>query len=131
MAANGGAALVIDYGHDATAFGDTLQAVRRHQFDDLLEAPGEADLTAHVDFTALATAASSAGAFVRPLMNQGEFLIRLGLSARVAKLAEGKDDATRRDIEKAATRLAGPQAMGRLFKVLAFSAPGLQLPAFD
>jgi SAM-dependent MidA family methyltransferase len=64
-------------------------------------------------------------------MNQGEFLIRLGLSARVAKLAEGKDDATRRDIEKAATRLAGPQAMGKLFKVLAFSAPGLQLPAFD
>jgi SAM-dependent MidA family methyltransferase len=127
----GGAALAIDYGYRGAALSDTLQAVRRHAYDDPLSAPGEADLTAHVDFGALAAAAEAAGARPRPLLDQGEFLMRLGLAERAERLARGKDDATRAAIATAARRLAAPDAMGRLFKVLAVSAPGLALPAFD
>src|SRR5690606_8073182 len=79
LAKAGGAALAIDYGSDRIGYGDTLQAVRQHQYVDPLAAPGEADLTAHVDFTALAKAASAGGAEPRPIITQGAFLTRLGL----------------------------------------------------
>ena len=131
LASQGGALLVIDYGYQGPAVGDTLQAVRRHAYDDPLAAPGEADLTAHVDFGALSEAASAAGATPRPLLDQGAFLMRLGLAERAERLARGKDDTTRAAIATAARRLAAPDAMGRLFKVLAISRPGLALPAFD
>jgi NADH dehydrogenase [ubiquinone] 1 alpha subcomplex assembly factor 7 len=131
LVAEGGAALIVDYGYDGSGGGDTLQAVRRHQFDDPLAAPGEADLTTHVDFAALRGAASAAGAAVRPLVGQGAFLMRLGLAERAAVLARGKDAATQGAISAAVERLAGEGAMGTLFKVLALSAPGLALPAFD
>ena len=131
LAKDGGAALVIDYGYAGPAFGDTLQAVRKHRYDDPLAAPGEADITAHVDFTALARAAGEAGAVARPLVTQGAFLNRLGLSARVEALSRGKDRSTAASIAAAAERLAGPRAMGDLFKVLAVASPGLALPAFD
>ncbi len=52
LKAFGGTALAIDYGHLVTGFGDTLQAVRMHEFDPPLAHPGEADLTSHVDFEA-------------------------------------------------------------------------------
>jgi NADH dehydrogenase [ubiquinone] 1 alpha subcomplex assembly factor 7 len=131
MGQDGGAVLVIDYGYEGPAFGDTLQAVRRHAYVDPLAEPGEADLTAHVDFAALARAAAEAGAIPRPLITQGDFLRRLGIAARAERLAAGKDAATRDAIAMAAARLVAPDAMGDLFKVLALSHSGLALPAFD
>ena len=131
IATDGGAALVIDYGYEGPAFGDTLQAVRAHAYDDPLAAPGEADLTAHVDFAALARAATEAGAAPRRLITQGDFLRRLGIAARAERLAAGKDAATRDAIGAAVHRLTAPEAMGDLFKVLAVSQSGLALPGFD
>jgi SAM-dependent MidA family methyltransferase len=131
LARNTGAALIIDYGYEGPAAGDTLQAVARHRYVPPLESPGEADLTAHVDFAALADAARAAGALPRSLLTQGEFLARLGLEARAATLKRGKDPATVAAIDSAVARLAGPEAMGNLFKVLAISSRGLALPAFD
>lgn len=131
IAQQGGAALVVDYGYEGPAFGDTLQAVRAHAYADPLAAPGEADLTAHVDFAALAAAAAKAGAVPRRLLDQGTFLRRIGLEQRARRLAAGKDAATEAAIAAAVERLAGPAAMGTLFKVLAVGAPGLALPAFD
>jgi NADH dehydrogenase [ubiquinone] 1 alpha subcomplex assembly factor 7 len=131
IAEAGGAALIIDYGSDRPGYGDTLQAVRDHKYADPLADPGEADLTAHVDFAALAKVAADAGARPRPILTQGEFLTRLGLITRAQALAKDKDEATRQAIATAGERLAGPKAMGELFKVLAVGAPGLTLPAFD
>ncbi|MEX0852056.1 MAG: class I SAM-dependent methyltransferase [Bauldia sp.] len=131
LAGQGGAALIIDYGSGRPGYGDTLQAVRNHAYDNPLATPGEADLTAHVDFVALARAASAAGAHCRAVMSQGEFLVRLGLVERANVLGRGKDTKTRDMIAAAMERLATPKAMGDLFKVLAVSAPGLKLPVFD
>lgn len=131
LARLGGAALVIDYGSDRPGFGDTLQAVQAHQYADPLAEPGEADLTAHVDFTALAKAARASGAETRPVITQAVFLDRLGLARRAGTLMAGKDEATRKAIEAAVERLTGPKAMGDLFKVLAIGSPGLALPGFD
>ena len=83
----GGVALIIDYGHERSAPGDTLQAVRGHRFTPLLADPGEQDLTTHVDFEAVAKAASSAGAAVTSLVPQGEWLIRLGIESRAQALS--------------------------------------------
>jgi len=131
LSRSGGAALIIDYGYEGPAIGETLQAVARHRYVDPLESPGEADLTAHVDFAALATAARREGGEPRPLMTQGEFLVRLGLGERADGLKRGKDAATVVSVDAAVSRLAGPEAMGNLFKVLAISSRGLVLPAFD
>ncbi|HVY21565.1 MAG TPA: class I SAM-dependent methyltransferase [Bauldia sp.] len=128
---SGGAALIVDYGAAQPGTGSTLQAVRAHNYDDPLATPGEADVTAHVDFAALARAASAAGAEVRTLIGQGDFLIRLGLVDRANVLGRGKDQKTRDAIASGIERLAAPKAMGTLFKVLAVSAPGLKLPLFD
>ena len=86
VARDGGAALVIDYGHAESAAGDTLQAVGGHAFADPLAAPGEVDLTAHVDFEALAQAAESMGARVTGRSSRREFLRRLGIETRAAAL---------------------------------------------
>ena len=74
ITAEGGAALIIDYGHAEHGFGDTLQAVRSHSYDDPLAHPGAVDLTAHVDFAALAKAAAKAGAAPREIIDQATFL---------------------------------------------------------
>ncbi len=131
LTSHGGAALVVDYGHDGPAFGDTFQAVAEHRYQDPLAAPGEADLTAHVDFGALAEAARRVGALPRRLVTQGDFLIRLGLRQRAERLGRDKDDATRARIASEVRRLTDPKAMGTLFKVLAVSSHGLALPVFD
>jgi NADH dehydrogenase [ubiquinone] 1 alpha subcomplex assembly factor 7 len=131
LKSDGGAALVVDYGSASPGTVSTLQAVRAHKYDDPFAAPGEADITAHVDFAALARAATEAGAIARPLMRQGEFLIRLGLVERANVLGRDKDTAARDAIAAGIERLAAPKAMGDLFKVLAISAPGLLLPVFD
>jgi len=88
LAAQGGAALIIDYGHARSGFGDTLQAVREHAYADPLADPGEADLTAHVDFALLASAARSAGATVLGPVLQGDFLRALGIDARAATIRQ-------------------------------------------
>jgi NADH dehydrogenase [ubiquinone] 1 alpha subcomplex assembly factor 7 len=102
--------------------------MRRHAFADPLEAPGEADLTAHVDFQALAEAAAQAGAAAHGPVTQGAFLEALGLGARAAQLKTAAP-ARATEIDAAVGRLAGPDQMGTLFKALALTAPGLGAPA--
>lgn len=122
---HGGAALVIDYGHTATAIGDTLQAVKAHRYHSALADPGAVDITAHVDFEAIATAAREMGAKVFGPVPQGAWLTRLGITVRAAQLAAGKDEAQAKTIQGAVNRLIAPDAMGLLFKVLAFTHPAL------
>jgi NADH dehydrogenase [ubiquinone] 1 alpha subcomplex assembly factor 7 len=124
----GGAALIIDYGYDTPPIGDTLQAVRGHHFVDTLDAPGEADLTAHVDFGALARSAGGAGASVHGPMNQGDFLISLGLLERAGRLGKNADKSTREALRVAVERLAGAEQMGTLFKVIAITRTSVALP---
>lgn len=130
----GGALLVIDYGYDSRQFGATLQAVRSHRFAGPLSDPGEADLSAHVDFCALTRVARAAGAAVHGPVPQGIWLTRLGIYERAAKLSEKASESQRAAIDSALRRLAGEkegspaETMGRLFKVLAVTAPGLAVP---
>jgi SAM-dependent MidA family methyltransferase len=132
-AAAGGAALIIDYGHVKSATGDTFQAVRCHRHANPLASPGLTDLTAHVDFEALGKAAQEAGARVHGPVEQGTWLKRLGIEARAAALLANATASQRADIAAALRRLTGtgPNQMGSLFKVMAFSAPAItHLPGF-
>jgi SAM-dependent MidA family methyltransferase len=132
IAKHGGAALVIDYGHAKSAFGDTLQAVCDHNFADPLAEPGAADLTAQVDFAALAQTAARGGAQVHGPIAQGAFLRRLGIEQRATRLRLRATPQQAADIDAALARLTAPEAMGELFKVLAISHPDLgALPGFD
>jgi NADH dehydrogenase [ubiquinone] 1 alpha subcomplex assembly factor 7 len=132
VAQHGGAALIIDYGHAETAPGDTLQAVRGHKFADPLSCPGEADLTTQVDFAALARTARRAGAATHGPLGQGEFLRRLGIAARAARLKASATPQQAADIDAALARLTAADQMGELFKVLGMSDPKLgALPGFD
>ncbi len=124
----GGAALIVDYGHERQGFGDTLQAVRAHGYHPVLERPGEADLTAHVDFPALAEAARSAGATAYGPVEQGTFLEALGITARAERLCAKADPDQAAAIHKARERLTGEDAMGRLFKALALVASDAPAP---
>ena len=122
LAANGGAALIIDYGHAGGDKGDTLQAVRAHRFSYVLDHPGEQDLTAHVDFATLAEAAHRGGAQVSRVVSQGTWLETLGIAARAMALAAKNPQDTER-IAAARRRLCDEGEMGRLFKVMALTAP--------
>ena len=122
------AALFIDYGHGKSGFGDTLQAVRAHRYADPLGAPGETDLTAHVDFGALKHDAETLGLRAYGPMPQGEFLLRLGLIERRSRLLEASSPEQRESIGSGAARLADPRQMGVLFKVLALTSDGLAPP---
>jgi NADH dehydrogenase [ubiquinone] 1 alpha subcomplex assembly factor 7 len=128
LAAHGGAALIIDYGHAKAAPGDTLQAVRGHRFAPVLADPGEQDLTAHVDFEAVAEAARGAGAAVSSLAPQGEWLERLGIARRAATLARANPERSD-EIAAALHRLVHPDQMGSLFKVVALHSPAWPEPA--
>jgi len=128
LAQCGGVALVIDYGHERSAPGDTLQAVRAQAFAPVLASPGEQDLTAHVDFEALGKAARDAGAQVTPVVGQGEWLNRLGIGARAAALA-GSNAERAQELAAAVQRLTGRDAMGQLFKVMAVHSPDWPRPA--
>ncbi len=120
IARNGGAALIIDYG-DWGSKGDTFQAVRDHGYADPLASPGLADLTAHVDFAALAHAARPAQ---HAFATQGEVLLRLGIAARSAQLAQGLAGDALASHLAALQRLTSPSEMGQLFKVLALVPDG-------
>jgi SAM-dependent MidA family methyltransferase len=128
IAQKGGAALLIDYGHGKSSPGDTLQAVRGHRFSPVLESPGEQDLTAHVDFEAVAREAIEAGAAVTPLVSQGEWLTRLGIKARAQALSSANPE-RRLEIDEAIERLVAPDKMGSLFKVLGLHSANWPSPA--
>jgi NADH dehydrogenase [ubiquinone] 1 alpha subcomplex assembly factor 7 len=125
---HGGAALLIDYGPTESGFGDSLQAMRAGQPVDPLSAPGEVDITAHVDFATFAAAARAAGAVAHGPLPQGVFLQRLGFMTRAAMLAR-LDPARAQAQLAAAHRLTAPEAMGRLFKALALCDSNLPIPA--
>ncbi len=123
-----GAALIIDYGHFPSRPGPSLRAVRRHRPAPVLAAPGAADLSADVDFAALAEAARAAGAAVWGPVSQRRFLAALGAEARLAVLAAHAAPAPRWDLESGLQRLLDPQQMGAAYKVLALTSPGLPVP---
>lgn len=110
--------MIIDYGHERTGAGDTLQAVSAHAFADPWTAPGTRDLTAHVDFEAIATTARAAGVRVYGPVGQGAWLRAMGIDLRAAALAKAAPARTE-EIVLARERLTAPEQMGRLFKVLA------------
>ena len=123
-----GAALVLDYGPERSIAGDSLQALAHGRPADPLASPGEADLTAHVDFAAIAAAALRQGASVHGPIPQGVFLTRLGLFQRTDRLARGQPPARAMALLDSARRLAEPDHMGRLFKTLAICSPQCATP---
>lgn len=131
LAAQGGAALFIDYGPAESGPGDSLQALSGHRAANPLADPGSVDITAHVDFAAVAAAARAAGATVEGPLPQGIFLQSLGLVTRASMLARAAP-ATAGFQLSAAQRLIAPEGMGRLFKALAIRHPALpSLPGFE
>jgi SAM-dependent MidA family methyltransferase len=134
IARSSGAALIVDYGERQTKLGNTLQAVREHEFADPFELPGETDLTSLVDFEVLGAVTKEEGARVFGPIGQGVFLRRLGIEPRAQRLKKRADAKTCADIDTALARLVGesPRQMGDLFKVLVFSHPNLPIPpGFD
>lgn len=122
LASQGGAALFIDYGHTELREGSTLQAVRAHEKVDPFETPGEADLTAHVDFATLAELAQAMGARWLGTIGQGQWLKALGADARARGLGQVAP-AHATAIWVAKERLVAPEQMGTLFKVMGLAAP--------
>ena len=119
IAAHGGAALIVDYGYGSEAgFGETLQALKAQAYAGLLDAPGEADISAHVDFAALAQAAREAGAATYGPIGQGDLLLKLGIAQRAKKLGAPED----------LDRLTSAAQMGTLYKVLAILPAGAAKP---
>ena len=118
-----GAALIIDYGHLRSDAGDTFQAIARHSFADPLKNPGLADVTAHVDFQALARAAEDLGVRVHGPVTQGDFLRRLGIETRAVTLMGKASSEVANDISAALKRLtdSGRDGMGSMFKAMALS----------
>ena len=127
IVANGGAALIIDYGYEQRGFGETLQAVRSHAYDEILATPGEADLSAHVDFSALAEGARRGGACTHGPVAQGSFLREIGIEARRKQLALANPAHTA-EIEAGIARLLDAEAMGGLFKVMCVVPPDAPTP---
>jgi NADH dehydrogenase [ubiquinone] 1 alpha subcomplex assembly factor 7 len=119
---------VIDYGPAYPTTGPTLQALRRHQRHEVLDQPGSADLTAHVDFQSLAQSAVAAGCTAHGPVEQGAFLGALGIELRAAQLAESAPGAAAA-LGVARRRLTDPEQMGSLFKALALTPPGFGPPA--
>jgi len=128
VATQGGALLVIDYGFERPATGDTLQAMSQHGYADPLAAPGTRDLTAHVDFAMLAALGRAQGLRPTPCVGQGAFLSALGLDARADALSRG-NPARMDEVHAARERLVAPSQMGRLFKVLALRHADWPMPA--
>jgi NADH dehydrogenase [ubiquinone] 1 alpha subcomplex assembly factor 7 len=129
-----GAALIIDYGHARAGLGDTLQAVAAHSFTDPLRSPGNADLTAHVDFEALAQCAESMGARIHGPIRQRDLFLRLGIEQRAEALKADASAEAATEIEIALSRLIaeGARGMGDLFKAVAIADPKLgPLPGFE
>ena len=132
LQAQGGAALIIDYGYAASQTGDTLQSVSKHTKHDVLETPGKADICALVNFAMLAQSAREAGAVTSGPIEQGHFLKALGIETRAEKLKSGLSLEKANVIEAALERLTAANAMGKLFKVMAIRPAGAPaLAAFE
>jgi NADH dehydrogenase [ubiquinone] 1 alpha subcomplex assembly factor 7 len=127
VARQGGAILAIDYGYAKTRTGETLQAIRKHAFVDPLDAPGSADLSAHVDFGALSEAATTAGLVAHRVTGQGDFLKRLGIVERAEMLSKANPGQAPA-IAAALRRLTDSAEMGDLFKAFVAASPGLEPP---
>lgn len=127
LAAAGGAALIIDYGHDRSGIGDTLQAVSRHEYADPWTGPGARDLTAHVDFERLGDVARGEGVRLYGPIGQGAWLRAMGIDLRAASLAKAAPERTE-EIVAARERLSAPEQMGTLFRVLALVGPDWPQP---
>ena len=128
LTAQGGAALILDYGMFESQPGESFQALRRGRPADPLLAPGEADLTAHVDFATLGRVASKVGASVWGPTPQGGFLDALGLWARTERLVQANPSRAA-VLQDAASRLASPSRMGILFKAMCVTSAGAPVPA--
>ena len=128
LVAQGGAALIVDYGHIRSGAGDTLQAVKAHRFAAVLDQPGEQDLTSHVDFERVIEVAREAGCIVAGPDEQGPWLEELGIIARAAALAARSPERFV-EIEMARARLCRPDRMGSLFKLVAICSPKWPTPA--
>ncbi len=122
-----GGALIVDYGYDEIGFGETLQAVSGHKFAELLAEPGESDLSAHVDFLALARAARAGGAAAHGPVTQCNFLAELGIGPRAERLMIA-NPMQARAIAAAVDRLVNPKEMGALFKALALAPKNAPSP---
>lgn len=132
LVGHGGAALIVDYGHGKSATGDTLQAMRDHGFADILETPGAADLTAHVDFQALGEAARQAGAQTWGPVSQADLLNRLGIVTRAQALQRNATEAQGVAVTAALHRLTAQDQMGQLFKAMAVTGnSGPPPPGFE
>jgi SAM-dependent MidA family methyltransferase len=116
LKSHGGFALLIDYGHASSGLGDTLQAVRAHEYVGIFDRPGESDLTSHVDFEALVRIARSVGLFASEILTQGEFLLGAGIAQRAAQFP------AKAGPRAALDRLTASDQMGSLFKVLAIAS---------
>jgi NADH dehydrogenase [ubiquinone] 1 alpha subcomplex assembly factor 7 len=122
------AALIIDYGYEADAYGETLQAVRSHGYVDLLAEPGVSDLSTHVNFAELRRMASQTGLAAWGPLPQGEFLLALGLEARLQRLISSARPEQREALIQGTRRLTDPYQMGALFKAMALTTPGMPSP---
>ena len=125
IARDGGAALIVDYGRTESAAVETLQAVRAHRMVKVLDDPGAADLSAHVDFALLARVARETGAIAAGPATQGAFLDELGIGLRAERIRRGLTADAAATLDQAVARLTDPKAMGQLFKVLAIVSPGI------
>ncbi len=122
-----GRALFIDYGPEVTEFGDTLQALKRHEKVGVFSDPGNTDLTARVDFAALGEFARSIDLAATTPVQQSEFLSKLGIEMRAATLAKASPD-SKLKIARQLDRLTGDEQMGTLFKAMCFQSDGLDVP---
>ena len=123
------ACLLIDYGYTKYSIGDTLQAIKDHQFVDILESPGESDLTAHVNFAELIDLTRNSKLITHGPITQQEFLVSLGLIERAGKLGYNKEIAVQRQIQNDVNRLV--EQMGTIFKVVALTSKNITLPGFN
>jgi len=128
LLAQGGAALIVDYGYEGPAIGDTLQAVREHRFANPFDTPGEQDLTAHVDFATLAEAARAEEVAVFGPIEQGAFLTELGIDPRAEALVRAAPERAAQ-IAADRDRLVSSEMMGSIFKALAVTSPHWPEPA--
>jgi NADH dehydrogenase [ubiquinone] 1 alpha subcomplex assembly factor 7 len=130
IVAEGGAALIIDYGRGESALGESLQAVKAHRMVPVLEDPGNADLSAHVDFGVLRRIAREAGAQPTEPVPQGTFLKALGIEMRAERLKRGQGRDVATALDQAVERLTAPTAMGRLFKAMAITSAAIDPAGF-
>lgn len=128
IAKQGGAALIVDYGYEGLATGDTLQAVSRHDHADVFAEPGERDLTAHVNFAVLDAIGRGEGLTVHGPIGQGQWLESLGIGARTAALVKAAPD-RQEELITARNRLTRDEEMGTLFKALAMTGKDWPVPA--